>query len=63
MRRNIGLVVVAVLVLDLEAPVVRPPRLAAFEHHHAGDLVAALHVRDVVALDAMRQLGQVQQLL
>ena len=56
-------VVAAQLVLDFEATIRRAARLPIFEDHHAGHLVGALHVRDVVALDAQRHLRQIQKLL
>ena len=47
--------------LDPEPPVLPRPRPALLEHHHAADRVAALEVRDVVALDPHRRPDEPQR--
>ena len=56
-------VVVAGHVFDLEAPVLALVGQPILEHHHRADVVTALQVSHVVALDAQRRLGQRQQVL
>ena len=56
-------VVVARHVPDLEAAVLALVGQAVLDDHHRADVVAALQVRHVVALDAQRRLGQRQQIL
>ncbi len=56
-------VVVAGHVLDLEAAVLALVRQPVLEHDHRPDVVGALEVGHVVALDAQRGLGQVEQVL
>ena len=48
---------------DGEPAVLALARQAVLEHHHRGDRLGALVVRDVVALDPQRCLGQVERLL
>ncbi len=47
--------------LDFEPAVRLPERPAVLEHDHAGDVLAAREVRDVVGLDVCRRLLQAQQ--
>ena len=56
-------VVVAVDVLHLEAAVLALVGQAVGEHHHRTDVVGALQVGHVVALDAQRSLGQPERVL
>ena len=56
-------VVVAGDVLDLEAAVVALLGQAVLHHHHRPDVIGALEVRHVVALDAQRRFGERQQVL
>ena len=58
-----GVVVVAGDVLDLEAAVLALLGQAVLHHHHRADVVGALEVGHVVALDAQRRLGQAEQVL
>src|SRR5262245_4246402 len=53
-----GDVVRAVDRADAEAPVLPGSRLAVLEHDHARDRLAALEVRDVIALDPARETRQ-----
>ena len=58
-----GAVVVVAGDVDLEPAVFPLVRETVFEHDHRTDVVGALQVRHVVALDAQRRLGQVERLL
>ena len=58
-----GEVVVALVALDLEAAVVGLLREPVLHHHHRADVVAALDVAHVVALDPQRGVGQPEVLL
>ncbi len=58
-----GEVVVALRALDLETAVLALLGETVLEHHHRADVVAALDVAHVVALDPQRGLGQVEVLL
>ena len=58
-----GEIVVANDGADDEFAVVGLLHLAVFPHHHAGDFVGALDVRDIETFDAPRRLGQVQSIL
>lgn len=49
--------------LDLEPTVLALVRQAVFQHDHRTDVVRALDVRHVVALDPQRRLGQLQHIL
>ncbi len=49
--------------VDSEPAVFALARQPVFEHHHRGDDVGALQVRDVVALDAQRRLLQFEGVL
>ena len=56
-------VVVLVDGADLEPAVLLRPGQAVLHDHHAADVVGALQVAHVVALDAQRRLGQVEGVL
>ena len=47
--------------LDVEVPIVALLRPAFDEHDHRGDRIRSLDVRDVVALDPVRRVGQVER--
>ncbi len=61
-RRVVGRAV-AVRAADREVPVLALAREPVLEDHHRGDLVRALVVRDVVALDAQRRRLELERLL
>ena len=58
-----GEIVVAFHRADDEFAIVRLLHPAVFPHHHAGDFVRALDVRDVETLDALGRLGQPERFL